>query len=146
MKIQACVIGGPAALKAAFSAPEFATSVLVLVVKDIFKVEDVFERPAEYHVEDAAHGPNPEPDLVGIELRVTGVSRNKRTPKQFHRALSTLEDLVEATACRVLANEGPRVRCQVFCVLELDGEVETAPGSGEYSRALEGTAFFAGER
>ncbi len=32
-------------------------------------------------------------DLVGVELRLTGVSRNDRTPAQFHQAIAKLQQL-----------------------------------------------------
>ena len=141
MKVRACVIGGHPNLLKAFSSRAFATCVLGEIVKGIFGVHDVFSRPAEYHVESAVGGPSPDEEYIGVEVRMTDISRNGRPAKAFHQALKQLEDVADVTAC-----QGTTLRCQIFCVLELDGEIETAPGSGKYSSVLEGTAFFADER
>jgi hypothetical protein len=64
------------------------------------------------------------------------VSRNGRKAKQFHDALKDLVRIVRGTIEAVLQ---PGQNCQIFCVIMLDGEVETSPGSGHYSNNLEST-------
>ena len=100
-----------------------------------------YKRPAEFYVQ--------EPDRtvcvngqIGVELRFTGVSRNGRKAAQFHKALNTLETLARQTISHVLTSGGSLMKVQLFCVLMLDGDVETAPGSGQYSDVLETEAIW----
>ena len=146
MKIKAAVIGGPDSIAAALSSRLFAQRVLQEVVGDALGVSAVLQRPAEYYVQNADQGPSPDPEVMGVEVRLTGASRNGRTPKQFHRALRTLEGIVESTVLEALCAEGSGLRCQIFCVLMADDDIETRPGSGVYSSVIEGDAFFAGQR
>jgi len=145
MKTKAVVIGGPESLREAFSSHDFARAVLESVVEGILDVPHVLQRPAEYYVQEADRAPAiSSTSIIGVEVRMTGISRNGRTAKQFHDALKKLEDIVENTVIATLPH-ATAPRCQVFCALMLDGDVETAPGSGVYSSIIEGKAFYAGE-
>ncbi len=139
MKIKACCLGCSAKLVGALSGREFAVNVLGKVVGTDLGVADVLNRPAEYYVQNADEGPSPLPGMMGIEVRLTGVSRAGRTPKQFHTAKKTLEKVVAET---VLPNLEPGEECQVYCVIMIDGEIETVPNSGAYLNCLEGPAFW----
>jgi len=143
MKTKAAIIGGTDELRDAFSSSAFARIVIGAVIQDILGVKDALDRPAEYYVQKADQGPALVEGMSGVEIRITGISRNGRTPKQFHKALAKLEDITEGV---VLGVGLDGARCQIFCVLILDGDVEVRPDSGVYSSVLEGTAFVAGER
>ena len=139
MKIKAACIGTPKSVLEALSGGEFASKVLSEVIGEVLGVKDVFTRPAEYYVQYADEGPSASDGVMGVEVRLTGVSRNGRTPKMFHSALEVLGFNVAYTVRKFLL---VRKRCQIFCVIMLDGEVETTPGSGQYSSSLEGKAIW----
>ncbi len=134
MKVKAACIGTPPEFAVAFSGTRFATEILLRVIGKILGVEDVLSRPAEYYVQNADTGPAPAIGTMGVEVRLSGVSRNGRTAKQFHRAIEELELIVEQFVSSGLTGSQ---RCQIFCVIMLDGEVETKPGSGKYSNNIE---------
>ena len=137
MKLKAVITDGtPEPVVSAMSSKEFASSFLTEVVSETLGAEDAFQRPAEYYVQV--------PDRTiftgggfGVELRLTGVSRNGRSAKQFHNALKRLHQIAEGVIYYALIRCTPGTSVQLFTVLELDGEIETSPGSGEYSRFIE---------
>ena len=110
------------------------------IIKKQLGAKNPLERPAEYYVQ--------EPDFIiqavscyyAVEFRLTGVTRNGRTPSQLHRALNAMHLLVKETIRIALVDSTSEERIQMFCVLMLDGDIETRPGSGEYSTVLESDA------
>lgn len=134
MKIKAACIGTPDKVRVALSGTAFAGETLSRVIGGALGVENVLERPAEYYVQNADSGPAPQEGFMGVEVRLSGATRDGRTAKQFHRAIAELDSIVSETV-RAVLEQGQR--CQVFCVIMLDGEIETAPGSGIYSSNLE---------
>ncbi|MFA6601484.1 MAG: hypothetical protein WCT02_01295 [Candidatus Paceibacterota bacterium] len=139
MKIKAACIGTPGMVAEALSSSEFAAEVLRAVVCDCLGVENVLQRPAEYYVQKADSGPSPKEGVMGVEVRLSGASRNGRTAKQFHTALKALLQTVSTTVRNALDSSQ---KCQVFVVIMLDGDIETAPGSGKYSSNLESEAVW----
>ena len=134
MKLKAAISdGAPRPLIMAFGSKTFTGRFLTEVVGEAFGVQDPLNRPAEYYVQ--------KPDItiqggevIGVEVRLTGVSRGTRPASTFHKALKALEQLVEETTRGSLPSG---VSAQVFVVIMIDDEVETAPGSGTYSSVLE---------
>ena len=118
----------------ALSSKKFATSFLTEVLDECLGVYNPLARPAEFYVQ--------EPDYTisigedGIEFRLTGSGRDTRTPAQFHKALKATHALIKSTIREVLTSG----RIQLFCVIMLDGAIETAPGSGKYSNVIEADA------
>ena len=139
MKIKAACIGTPERVQAVLSGTQFASQVLSRVVEDNLGVNDVLKRPAEYYVQKADICTAPNEGMMGVEVRLSGASRNGRTAKQFHTALNSLLEIVANT---VAATLDPGEQCQVFCAIMVDGEVETRPGSGQYSNVLESDAIW----
>lgn len=137
MKIKACCIGTPETVNAALSGTEFANKVLSIVIGGALGVENVLKRPAEYYVQNADVGPASREGMMGVEVRLTGASRDGRKAKQFHDALKDLVVIVKVAVGKALL---PGQKCQVFCVIMLDGEIETQPGSGVYNSNLESIA------
>ncbi len=135
MKLKAVITdSAPEALVEAFGGKDFALRFLTLIVGAHLDVLDPINRPAEYYVQ--------EPDRtvcvgnkIGVELRFTGVSRNGRKAERFHKALAALVEIAKETIQSALGHDAQEV--QLFCVLMLDGDVETSPGSGKYSSVLE---------
>lgn len=134
MKIKAACIGTPKEVVDAFSSNPFVSTVLLRVVEKELGVMNVLSRPAEYYVQKADTGPAPKEGVMGVEVRLSGVSRNGRTPKQFHNALSELVHIVKFTIEQIIDCDD---KCQIFCVIMIDGEVEVKPNSGVYSFNLE---------
>src|SRR5262249_45216538 len=124
VKLKAAISNGaPALVIEAFGSHDFTVRFLKEVVGDAFGVENPIDRPAEYYVQ--------QPDItiqggetIGIEVRLTGVSRGTRSPKVFHNALKALVGLVKETAA---ASMPIGSKAQVFIVMMIDDEVETAP-------------------
>ncbi len=138
MKIKACCLGTPDAITLALSGTSFASEVLSKVVGEDLGVKNVLDRPAEYYLQMADIGPAPKEGVMGIEIRLTGASRDGRTPKQFHSALKSLVSISTSAVKQAMVDAEIRDRgCQVFCVIMLDGPVETSPNSGQYSCNLE---------
>jgi len=102
----------------------------------IFDIKQTEKRPAEFCVQLPTSlvkiG-----NSIGVELRLTGVSRNGRKAKQFHNALETVHSFTKDMIQRFLTNHNDKTKIQLFTTLELDGDVETPPGSGAYSNVLE---------
>jgi len=142
MQLKAVITrGAPEGLVEAFASELFAGNFLKQVVGACLGAQEPIKRPAEFYVQ--------EPDRtvcvnghIGVELRFTGVSRNGRKAKQFHAALTTLETLARQTISHALTSGGSLMKVQLFCVLMLDGDVETSPGSGQYSNVLETEAIW----
>lgn len=137
MKIKAACIGTPQDVADALSGSSFASEALSKVVGDALGVKDVLNRPAEYYVQTADVGPAPKEGVMGVEVRLTGASRNGRTPKQFYEAMALLVTIVNKVVAHALPGH---MKCQTYCVIMLDSEIETFPGSGSYSRNLESNA------
>ncbi|MDD5318306.1 MAG: hypothetical protein PHF79_00585 [Candidatus Pacebacteria bacterium] len=137
MIIKAAIIGASPAIQEALSGEKFAARVLSAVVGQALGVENVLDRPAEYYVQHADTAPSPKHGSWGVEVRLSGASRQGRTAKQFHTALEVLHTIVKDVVSKAMYGTQ---RCQVFCVIMIDGDVETAPGSGIYSNNLESRA------
>jgi len=54
---------------------------------------------------------------MGVEVRLTGASRDGRTPKQFHDALKALVGVVEKTVATALGPRSDRKRINSFASL-----------------------------
>ena len=138
MKLEAVITRGvPDEVVDDLGGDGFAMDFLAMVVGDCLGVEHATQRPAEFCVQ--------EPDRTvcvnghfGVELRLTGVSRQGRSAKEFHDALKSLVDIAKEHIARNLK----KGRVQLFCVIMLDGDVETSPGSGVYSNTLESEAIW----
>ncbi len=142
VKLKAVITNNaPIELFQAFSSADFARSFLRCVAEENLGATNTMERPAEYYVQEPdrsiATGPN-----IGVELRLTGVSRNGRKASQFHGALHALVDIAEDIISDVLTELKGSEEVQLFCVLMLDGDIETEPGSGVYSSVLETEAIW----
>ena len=134
MKLKAAITEGtPQEVVDAFSSSDFAANFLLFVLPHL-GIMNALDRPAEFYVQrpDRTISAN---GRCGVEVRLTGVSRSNRTPKQFHEALKTLDSLVKRTTYDALTDTEQSV--QTFVVMMLDNEVETEPGSGTYSCVLE---------
>lgn len=140
MKIKAVVTRGiPTAIETAMLSKELTEKLLSEVIGKALGVEDPLERPAEFYVQ--------EPDYTiccgpfGVEIRLTGVTREGRKVAQFHKALERLHALARNTLQEALDMPSvDQMRVQLFCVIMLNGDVETAAGSGVYSNVLESKA------
>ena len=138
MKLKAVVTEGtPHPVVEALRTRGFATNFLVQVATEILGAENALARPAEFYVQI--------PDRTiytgtgegyGVEIRLTGVSRNGRKAAQFHKALAKLHEIAKEKMAKAL-NNSQGLRVQLFTVLMLDGDIETSPGSGVYSNMLE---------
>ncbi len=129
----------PGQLLAALASVDFVTEFLVGVVGECLGVENPTERPAEYYAQepDATISIG---DHVGVELRLTGVSRGTRDHTQFHDALVALHSLAARYIAQAIkGTEVPRV--QLFVVIMLDGDVPLPPVKGQsgtkYTSVLE---------
>ncbi len=139
MKLKAVITyGAPQAVVDAMTSRKFLLVYMDEVLSALLGVSNPQERPAEYYVQEPDRTINL--GSLGVELRLTGVSRAGRKSSQFHRALQTLQTLAKASLQEALDGSGHRVGVQVFTVIMLDGEVETEPGSGKYSNTLESEA------
>jgi hypothetical protein len=139
VKLKAVVTdGAPEPVVAAMGSKFLAQRFLNEVVIDILAVEDARNRPAEFYVQFPDRSVFTE-DGFGVELRLTGVSRNGRKASQFHNALQQLHEIaMDAIAIALKKSEtNPEMHIQLFTVLMLDGDIETSPGSGVYSSVLE---------
>ena len=135
MKLKAAISdGAPQELIMAYGSRDFAQRFLADVVGKVFGAENPDTRPAEYYVQTPDQTVQVHERLIGVEVRLTGVSREGRAASVFHRALEALDELVTVTA---VANLQVGQIAQIFVVMMLDKEVETAPGSGIYSNVLE---------
>ncbi|MEK7120695.1 MAG: hypothetical protein AAB840_01245 [Patescibacteria group bacterium] len=139
MKIKAACIGTPKEVAKSLSGSKFAEEVLSKVIGEALGVKYVLNRPAEYYVQKTDVGPSPQENMMGVEVRLTGVSRDGRTPRQFHQAMDTLIAIVNKTVSETLPTH---MRCQTFCVIMIDGEIETSPGNGSFSSNLESEAYW----
>jgi len=124
----------------ALRSPEFAAAFLTKVVGEHLGAENPLERPAEYYVQKPDWIIQANPGYYGVEFRLTGTTRNGRTPAQFHKALKETHALVKATIREALVAAKSGQRIQMFCVIMLDDSVEIVPGSGKYSNIIEAEA------
>lgn len=132
----------PQALFDAFGGSEFADVFLTSVVGDILGAKQPWLCPAEYSVQMPDRSVGRDPEIWSVELRLTGVSRNGRKVSQFHDALDELLQNAIEVIEGVLGEVDGNPRVQLFCVLMLDGDVETWLGSGAYSPVLERPAVW----
>lgn len=132
MKAKAACIGTPKGLVDYLSSTEFAAKLLTTVVGNALGVHDVLDRPSEYYLQNADEGPSASEGKMGVEVRLTGVSRNNRNSKQFKDASVILQTITKSAVKKHI----PRgQRCQVFTVVMCDKEVEIA--SGTYTATIE---------
>lgn len=142
MKLKAAITQGtPESVIEAMGSKKFALLFFKCVCAETLGATRPEARPAEYYVQV--------PDVTvntggyrGVELRLTGVSRAGRTPKQFHDALDVLHEIAGdmiRQALRSASEVNRHVNIQLFTVIMLDGDVEMTPGSGVYSNVLEMT-------
>lgn len=142
MKYKAAYTRGvPNQVIEALESNEFALALLREISAGCLGAEKPEDRPAEYYVQD------PDPTRCangkwGVEMRLTGVSRSGRSPRVFHKALEQLNALVCTTVATALKEAGSDQMVQVFVVIMLDGDIETAPGSSVYSSNLESPAVW----
>lgn len=138
VKLKAVITdGAPQPVVEAMCSRGFTATFLVGVVQEILDAKDVLSRPAEFYVQHPDHTIYAGDGRFGVELRLTGVSRNGRTPKKFHDALKNLHAIAKEEIKLALQKCGPGSCVQLFTVLMLDGDIETSPGSGVYSNVLE---------
>lgn len=139
MRLETTVTEGiPNAVISAMASAEFAGKFLDEVVGEILGAKNPRERPAEYYVQkpDFTIGCGP----CGVELRLTGVSRDGRKASQFHQALTRLHELARSALQEAVNTKGLQIKVQFFVAIMLDSAIETAPGSGKYSNILESEA------
>ncbi len=122
MKIKAACVGTPDAVVRALSGKDFSRVVLLAVLGKVLGVSNVLNRPAEFYVQNADEGSS---DVMGVEVRLTGASRDGRTSEQFRLALA---ELVRVTKEAIKDALKPDESCQVFGVIMVDGDVEISPG------------------
>lgn len=134
MKLKAVITeSAPQDLIKAFGGRLFAISFIGDIVTAIFHVRSPVGKPAEYYVQ--------KPDLsidtgyCGIIVNLTGVSRGRRKPKQFHDALKKLHEISKR---RIETLLDTNQTAQLFCTIMLDKEISIRPG--EYSNILESKA------
>jgi hypothetical protein len=136
MKLKAVLVGkhNERTVKA-FGSAKFTARFLDEIVDDHFGVKDARQRPAEYYMQKPDFAESLDgTGLLGVEVRLTGVSRGNRPAKLFHEALKTLSRIVvETIQGTTWGDKG----VQVFCIIMLDGDVENPPGSGNYSSMIE---------
>lgn len=138
VKLKAVITdGAPQPVEEALYSGEFAATFLVEVVQKLLGVTDAISRPAEFYVQHPDISIYAGDGRFGVELRLTGVSRNGRTPKQFHEALKHLHEIAKTKIKLALEKCGSDSCIQLFTVIMLDGDIETSPGSGVYSNVLE---------
>lgn len=123
MKFKAAITSRvPDSVKEALGSPEFAKSVIDRVAEKALGAQNTANRPAEYYMQA--------PDItintgrLGIEVRVTGVSREGRTAAQFERAIETLHWSYASTVKNTLIEIGSEESIQVFVVIMLDGDID----------------------
>ena len=134
MIVTSMCLGTPSEVPDALSRQFFGQKVLVDVVEKGLGFTDVLSRPAEFCFLPAYRGPSAaRRGLMGVQVQLAHVRRNGKTPKQFHKALQVFHKIVKDTVSNSL---GYGQKCQVMCIIELDGEIETFPGSGINSRFL----------
>ena len=141
MKLKAVVSSrAPEDLHEAFASQEFTALFMSQVLAECLGVENPHLRPAEFYVQRPDESVTID-DHLGVELRLTGVSRDGRKAALFHQALKALELLARQTIIQVLRDQGDsETEIQLFVVIMLDGDIETTPGSGIYSSVLENKA------
>jgi hypothetical protein len=140
MKLKAAITdGAPDELIAAFGSLSFADSFLN-IVENTFGVTDPGLRPAEFYVQAPDRTIAFHPEVFGVEVRLTGVSRGEREPEVFHDALKELERTVAEFIKDALVDAGlTATRIQMFVVIMVDGDVPGVPGSNFYGSVLEST-------
>ncbi len=140
MKLKAAITdGAPDELFVAFGAAWFAEAFIDRIATKLLGAKRAMSRPAEYYVQFPDRTIAVANCEIGIEVRLTGVSRAGRSPEVFYKMLEELQRLVRETAKQVLPSN---VKAQIFVVVMLDGDIEVQPGSGRYSSVLESEAVW----
>lgn len=132
--------GAPEEIIQAMGSKRFARSFLRDIIGKTLGAENVLERPAEYYLQKPDLVTNANDEFYGIEFRLTGASRDGRTPAQFHKAIKDLHDLINTTVINALKLTKSNQGIQTFVVIMLDADIETNPGSGVYSNVIESEA------
>ena len=141
MKGKAVVSDGiDKAVLGALRTPQFAEEIIRKVMGGCLGAENPLERPAEYYVQFPDLTIQVKDGFYGVEFRLTGATRNDRTPAQFHKALKVEHEIVKTAVSDALKSLGAGVKVQMFVVIMLDGDIETKPGSGVYSNVIESDA------
>jgi hypothetical protein len=143
VKLKAAISGSaPEPLFEILGSRQFVRDFLNEIVTGCFGIEDPADRPAEYYVQLPDRTLSLVDNIMGVEVRLTGVSRGNRPPKVFHDALKKLEELVIRTIQEALRGLGFKV--EVFVVIMLDKDVPLPPKAGseftEYTSVLESEA------
>ncbi len=142
MKVKAAISSGaPTSVVEALRSPEFVGMVLQRVVQSTLGATDAVNRPAEYYAQEPDFT-IPFGEVMGVELRLSGVSRNGRTGAQFHMAAALLVEIASETIAVALAEARSPARVQLFCVVMLDDQIETPRDSGLYSSMVEPPAVW----
>ncbi len=137
MKFKAVLVGNvPADLRNTISSVEFAKLLFNEIVGKVFGVPYPATRPAEYYMQQPDEGVSVHGSW-GVIMNLTGVSRGNRPSKLFHEAIKRLHG---PTAELVHKTVGEGNQAQVFAAIMLDGDIETQPGSGQYSSVIESSA------
>jgi len=127
--------GMPEAVLTALGSKEFAKHSLK-VIENNLNARETSQKPAEYCVQKPHITTNL--GALGVSLTLKGVSRETRASEQFHRALQALHDLAEAILVDALKSAKNAPRVQLFCTMELDGDIKVPDAWGRgYSRLLE---------
>ncbi len=131
MNISVAIEGGKeltARLMAAFQGEEFARAACEVLAG---LVGDDVPAPKSVEVNTDSE--------AGVMVKVTGLVRNGRTPKRFHDTFTIFRGRVRKTIEDLIAiDEAAEV--PFTCAFDLDAEIETTPGSGQYGTRLEHSA------
>ncbi|MCL5794830.1 MAG: hypothetical protein M1338_00505 [Patescibacteria group bacterium] len=141
MKFKAVLSGintaiNPAIVKA-MSSSQLAKKLIELVSGKCLGAANPLFRPSEYYMQWPDMAVAAIDGTMGVEMRLTGVSRDGREPKQFHEALRVLHEVTKDTLKQAMEESGCRESIQLFTAIMLDGEVPVDPKSGLYSNILE---------
>lgn len=124
----------PEDLRRQLASPELAEYIREKVYAGSFDIEDAMSRPGEYAVMALSTAMSTSDTVIGLAVRVVDICCAGRSAKIFHAAadqlLSILKDLVNSLGIQGFA-------VNIAVTLVLDGPVETAPASGDYSPLIE---------
>lgn len=135
MKLKAAITRGtPEAVIKNLGSQEFARAFLEEVCQGQLGAVHVLFHPAAFYVQEPDTTVNVDGRL-GVELRLTGVSRGTRLPEQFKEAIKTLHRLAMQAISNGLLEGAAKEEVELFTVLMLDGD--TSAPQGGYSNVLE---------
>jgi len=124
--------GAPSEIIDALRSEALARSILDEVMGKCLGAVNPTGRPGEYYVQMPDFTVNL--GSIGVEVRLTGVSRGSRTPEQFERALTTMNTIVVDAVIAALREAVSKEKVQVFTCIMVDGDV---PANEQYSSILE---------